>query len=254
VSSFTRLEQFREIWQNRSEEQEKDGRSERTRDDMNAVPRYTVFWLCALDQDRVPRPVEPAVEEFVQLLERSEGTTLRGAYLATGFRPDVDLIFWLLGHDPAHFQGVALALRRTALGRALPVRYAYFGMAGSSQYDPTHGPAFLRGEPPKRYLSVYPFVKTPEWYLLPFEERRRLMAEHGRLGDEFPTVLTNTVNSFGVQDQEFIVALEDDDVGTLITMVQRLRAAEVRKYTQLDTPIFLGQRYEPREALIRLVQ
>ncbi|MDW8060028.1 MAG: chlorite dismutase family protein [Thermomicrobium sp.] len=220
---------------------------------MQDVPRFTVFWLAALDRDRVPTDTAGAVAEYVQLLERSEGTQLRGAYLTVGFRPDVDLILWLVGYDPACFQELALALRRTALGRALPFRYAYFGMAGASQYDPTHGPAFLRGVPPKRYLSVYPFVKTPEWYLLPFEERRRLMAEHGRLGDEFPSVLTNTVNSFGVQDQEFVVALEDDDVGTLITMVQRLRAAEVRKYTQLDTPIFLGQRFDPREALVRLV-
>lgn len=220
---------------------------------MSLMPRYTVFWLAALDRERVPSDVEMAIAEFVQLLERSEGTQLRGSYLSVGFRPDVDLILWVLGHDPAYIQDLALALRRTAVGRALQLRYAYFGMAGSSQYDPTHGPAFLRGVPPKRYLSVYPFVKTPEWYLLPFEERRRLMAEHGRLGDEFPSVLTNTVNSFGVQDQEFIVALEDDDVGTLITMVQRLRAAEVRKYTQLDTPIFLGQRYEPAEALRRLL-
>lgn len=220
---------------------------------MQEVPRYTVFWLAALDRERVPSDASGAIEEFVRLVERSEGTQLRGTYLTVGFRPDVDLILWLVGYDPAHFQELALALRRTALGRALPFRYTYFGMAGMSQYDPTHGPAFLRGVPPKRYLSVYPFVKTPEWYLLPFEERRRLMAEHGRLGDDFPSVLTNTVNSFGVQDQEFIVALEDDDVGTLITMVQRLRAAEVRKYTQLDTPIFLGQRFEPREALSRLV-
>ncbi len=217
------------------------------------VPRYTVFWLYRLNRERAPADVAGAAEELVRLMERSEGTTLRGAYLTAGFRADVDLILWFLGHDPDHFQDLALAIARTTLGQALEPRYAYLGMAGSSQYDPTHGPAFLRGVPPKRYLSVYPFVKTPDWYLLPFEERRRLMAEHGRLGDEFPSVLTNTVNSFGVQDQEFIVALEDDDVGTLITMVQRLRAAEVRRYTQLDTPIFLGRRYEPREAFQRLL-
>lgn len=215
--------------------------------------RFTVFWLAALDRDRLPSDTTGAIEEFVRLVERSEGAELRGSYLSVGFRPDVDLILWFVGPDPAAFQDLALALRRTALGRALPFRYTYLGMAGMSQYDPTHGPAFLRGIPPKRYLSVYPFVKTPEWYLLPFEERRRLMVEHGRLGDEFPTVLTNTVNSFGVQDQEFVVALEDDCVGTLIAMVQRLRAAEVRKYTQLDTPIFLGQRFAPRDALDRLL-
>lgn len=216
--------------------------------------RTTLHCLLALCLEGTGRYSSPdAAEEFVNCLQRSEGTALRGTYLSSGFRADVDLILWLLGHDPTYFQDLALALRRTALGQALELRYTYFGMAGSSQYDPTHRPAFLRNEPPKRYLSVYPFVKTPDWYLLPFEERRRLMAEHGRLGDEFPSVLTNTVNSFGVQDQEFIVALEDDDVGTLIAMVQRLRAAEVRRYTQLDTPIFLGQRFQPEETFARLL-
>lgn len=125
------------------------------------------------------------------------------------------------------------------------MRHAYLGVGSASQYDPNHGPAFLRGLPPKRYLSVYPFTKTPEWFLLPFEQRRDLMVEHGKMGHEFPTILTNTVNSFGIADQEFVVALEDDDPATLVKMVQRLRAAKVREYTRADTPIFLGLRDEP---------
>ena len=111
-----------------------------------------------------------------------------------------------------------------------------------SQYDPTHGPAFLKGIPAKHFLSVYPFTKTPDWFLIDYKERQRLMIEHGEMGREFPDILTNTVNSFGIQDQEFVVALEDDDPEQIIKMVQRLRAAEVRKWTALDTPIFLGDR------------
>jgi chlorite dismutase len=135
------------------------------------------------------------------------------------------------------------------VGAALELRHAYLGVGSASQYDPNHGPAFLRGLPPKRYLSVYPFTKTPAWYLLPFEQRRDLMVEHGKLGAEFPTILTNTVSSFGIADQEFVVALEDDDPAELVKMVQRLRAAKVREYTQVDTPIFLGLRKEPGAAL-----
>ena len=131
----------------------------------------------------------------------------------------------------------------------LQAKHAYLGVASLSQYDPDHGPAFLKGIPPKKYLSVYPFTKTPEWFLLPFEERRELMAEHGKMGAEFPSILTNTVNSFGIADQEFIVALEDDDPAVLVAMVQRLRAARVRIYTQSDTPIFLGLQKELTAAL-----
>lgn len=216
---------------------------------------YTVFWLYKATprwQELSPETQSAAREQFLRVLSDTEEVRLRGTYSTIGFRADVDLILWLLADDPERLQGLAVALNRTPLGQALEMRYAYLGVAGASQYDPTHGPAFLRGIPPKRYLSVYPFIKTPEWYLLPFERRRELMVEHGRLGDEFPSVLTNTVNSFGVQDQEFIVALEDDDVATLVAMVQRLRAAEVRRYTQLDTPIFLGLRKDPEAALADL--
>jgi len=222
---------------------------------MSAQPVYTVFWLYKATprwRELGPEAQAAARERFLRVLGDTEDVRLRGAYSTIGFRADVDLILWLLADDPERLHRLAVALNRTPLGQALEMRYAYLGVAGASQYDPTHGPAFLRGIPPKRYLSVYPFIKTPEWYLLPFERRRELMVEHGRLGDEFPSVLTNTVNSFGVQDQEFIVALEDDDVATLVTMVQRLRAAEVRRYTQLDTPIFLGLRKEPEDVLADL--
>lgn len=222
---------------------------------MSGQQVYTVFWLYKATprwRELGPEAQAAARERFLRVLGDTEDVRLRGAYSTIGFRADVDLILWLVADDPERLQRLAVALNRTPLGQALEMRYAYLGVAGASQYDPTHGPAFLRGIPPKRYLSVYPFTKTPEWYLLPFERRRELMVEHGRLGDEFPSVLTNTVNSFGVQDQEFIVALEDDDVATLVTMVQRLRAAEVRRYTQLDTPVFLGLRKEPEAVLADL--
>jgi hydrogen peroxide-dependent heme synthase len=154
--------------------------------------------------------------------------------------------------------------------------YIYTGAATPAQYDPAHSAAFLQGTTPKRYLSVYPFIKTPEWYLLSFEERRALMADHGRLGRQFSVprevleagagggvatavatreaatgggVLTNTVHSFGLGDQEFVVAFESDDAFEMVRMVEALRSTEVRRYTKLDTPIFLGQRKAAEEAL-----
>src|SRR5699024_8348031 len=124
----------------------------------------------------------------------------------------------------------AVQLDQTAVGRGLTRRDGYIGVAGGSQYDEEHAPAFLKGVPSKRYLSVYPFIKTADWYLLDYPERRKLMLEHGEMGREYPELLTNTVNSFGLQDQEFIVAIEGDDPVRLMRMVQELRAAEVREY------------------------
>lgn len=220
---------------------------------MTGTTSYTVFWLYkTLPEWRTLTESERARarDEFLGVLEaHSREVRLRGAYSTVGFRPDVDLILWMISDEIDQLQQLAVALGQTALGRSLEMRQAYLGLAAPSQYDPEHGPAFLRGVPPKRFLSLYPFIKTPEWYVLPYEERRKLMAVHGELGREFPTILTNTVSSFGIADQEFIVALEDDDPAELVRMVQRLRGAEVRIYTKVDTPIYLGRLKDPMAAL-----
>ncbi len=220
---------------------------------MSTGSTFTAFWLFKASNEWRAQPAEmrrQGREEFINLLEQpGEGLTIRGLYSTVGFRADVDLIIWAVGDDADHIQQLAVRLRHSALGSMLDMKHAYIGMAAMSQYDPTHGPAFLKGKAPAKYLSVYPFTKTPEWYLLTYEQRREMMAIHGDLGDEFPSILTNTVSSFGIQDQEFIVALEDDDPTILVKMVQRLRLAEVRKYTQVDTPIFLGRLKDPSAAL-----
>lgn len=221
-----------------------------------AVPTYTVFWLYkalptwrSLDND-VQRA---AKTEFLGTFEEFRSrVTLRGAYSTVGLRADVDLILWTISPEIDDLQALAAALNRTTLGQHLEMRFNYFGVAAGSQYDPEHAPAFLKGIAPRKFLSVYPFIKTPEWYLLSYEERRELMAVHGQLGRDYPTVLTNTVSSFGLQDQEFIVALEEDDAARLMKMVQVLRGADVRIYTKLDTPIFLGRHKDPAAALADL--
>lgn len=207
---------------------------------------YAAFWLYqrheswkSLDDAAFER----GKSELDTLLTHSpRDVTVRGVYASFGLRADVDLIVWTHAEQLDSLQRLAIAIDGTMLGGHLTMRHSYIGVGGMSQYDPEHGPAFVKGIPPKRYLSVYPFTKTPDWYLVDYQERRRLMVEHGEMGREFPEILTNTVNSFGIQDQEFVVALEDDDPHQLIRMVQRLRSAEVRKWTALDTPIFLGDR------------
>jgi hydrogen peroxide-dependent heme synthase len=227
---------------------------------MSEEATYTVFWLYKA-QPSWRRTIESwigdsydAQDEFASVLGKfGDKVSMRGAYSTVGYRHDVDMILWMVSKDPDSLQRLAVELKRTRLGQSLDMRYNYLGTAGSSQYDRTHGPAFMKGEAPKNFLSVYPFTKTPEWFLLPFEERRDMMKFHGELGNEFPSILTNTVNSFGIQDQEFIVALEDDDPSVLVKMVQRLREAEVRKYTAADTPIFLGRRKDLVDVLKDLV-
>lgn len=246
---------------------------------------YAIFWLYkAMPEWRRQEPHTRSRmrDEFAAALEeRTASLTLRGAYSLVGLRHDADLLLWLHGPSLDEAQDLAATLRRTGLGAYLENTYTYTGVVPVSRYAPEHRPAFSKGAPPRGYLSMYPFVKTNEWYLLPFERRRALMAEHGRMGQAHsampevrvmegdagtldaavatalkapPTggVLANTVHSFGLGDQEFVVAFESDDPAALVRMVEDLRAAEVRRYTAVDTPIFLGRRKPLREALAEL--
>jgi len=196
---------------------------------------------------------DEASAELATVLDHpNDGVTVRGIYASLGLSAEADVIVWAHAPRVDRLQQFAIAIDRTSLGAHLDQVANYIGVGGMSQYDPTHGPAFLKGLPAKDFLSVYPFSKTPDWYLVDYKERQRLMIEHGEMGREFPDILTNTVNSFGIQTQEFVVALEDDDPEQLIKMVQRLRAAEVRKWTAVDTPIFLGRRKPAVEVLADL--
>lgn len=247
---------------------------------------YAVFWLyrTAPEWRRLPAAErERGRAEFAAALEGGlGGLTLRGAYSMVGLRHDADLLLWLHGPNLGQVQDLAVALRHTTLGSYLEDRYTYTGLVPQSRYAPEHRPAFTKGAAPREYLSIYPFVKTQEWYLIPFEQRRALMAEHGRMGQshsampetrigasvggahaatvviEAPpatkpgAVLANTIHSFGLGDQEFVVAFESDEPAALERMVEDLRAAEVRRYTAIDTPVFLGRRKEIQAALADL--
>jgi hydrogen peroxide-dependent heme synthase len=221
--------------------------------DTQPTSTFAAFWLYRATEARFELEPEDAgaipVETATILDDHAANVTLRAAYSTIGFSAGADLIFWVVSADMRHVHALAADLHSSAFSAFFEQVQVYAGTASVSQYDPNHGPAFLRGTPPKDYLSVYPFSKTPDWFLLDFEERRRLMVEHGQMGHEYPSILTNTINSFGIADQEFVVALEDDDPATLVKMVQRLRAAEVRKYTALDTPIFLGLKMPVEEAI-----
>ena len=113
-------------------------------------------------------------------------------------------------------------------------------------------PAFFAGEAPRRWLCAYPFVRTPEWYLLEPAHRRRLLAEHGRLGREFPDVRANTVSAFGLGDYEWLLGFEADDVGRIVDLIRHLRSAEARLYTKNELPFITGIRRPLAEILADL--
>ena len=129
------------------------------------------------------------------LKEWGDRVSLRGSYSTVGLRADADLMLWLVAPTIDADPGLTVALRRTDLGRRLELTRAFTGLVRPAEFTRDHAPAFVRGEAPRTYLCVYPFVRTPEWYLLPSAERAALLREHGEMGREFPDVLANTTSA-----------------------------------------------------------
>ena len=116
------------------------------------------------------------------------------------------------------------------------------GVHRDAEFNKAHVPGFLRGVEPKQWLTVYPFVRSYEWYLLPPERRGRMLAEHGRMGRAFPQVIANTVASFALGDYEWLLALEADELTDLVDLMRHLRATDARRHVREEMPFFTGRR------------
>ena len=210
--------------------------------------RYAYYPVFAGTPELGERPASDldqlAHEAEILFKEWADRVTVRGTYSTVGFRPDADLMMWWVGGSAEDVQDLMAAFGRTALGKRLELAWAFLGVVRPAEFAADHLPAFLKGEPPRKYLSVYPFVRTPEWYLLPREERSALLAEHGQMGREFPDVLANTTSAFGLGDWEWILAFEADELPRLVDCIRRLRSAEARRYTKVEVPFVTGIRKE----------
>ena len=165
-------------------------------------------------------------------------------FTSVGLEPGVDLVLWRTSESVDALERAAARLLASGLGRWMTVAHSLLGRTGSSQYvvKPTEQEAGLTGEAPGRYLIVYPFTKATEWYLLSREARQGVMNEHMRVGRGYPSVRQALAYSFGLDDQDFIVAYETDDLRAFGELVRELRGTESRRSTVRDTPILLGVR------------
>jgi chlorite dismutase len=193
-------------------------------------------------------------QELENLYKSWEGTvTVRGTYSTVGFRPDADLMIWLFGPTPQDVQRALVEFRRTTIGRLTDLTWTFMGVVKPAEFTADHAPAFVKGTPPETFLCVYPFVRTPEWYLLPREERSELLREHGVAGREFPEVLANTTSNFGLGDWEWILAFEAEKAESLVDVIRRLRETKARLYTKVEIPFITGIRKPVAEAIEDLV-
>lgn len=185
-----------------------------------------------------------ARSEFLNLFQHKPPGLLCLTYSLVGLRADTDFLLWRIGESTDQFQAHSQHINKSRLGAYLQTPYSLLAMTKRSMYvdktDPFHTPEsrthIIPGK--RKYLFVYPFIKTRDWYLMPLEERQKIMDVHIRVGNRYPTVKLNTAYSFGLDDQEFVVAFETDEPKDFLDLVMELRETQSSKYTLRDTPIF----------------
>ncbi|OLB64872.1 MAG: hypothetical protein AUI10_09255 [Actinobacteria bacterium 13_2_20CM_2_72_6] len=211
--------------------------------ELNATIRYTM-WSVFRAHQPLPGERQELVVELETLAEQLAGkdVVIRGTYDVSGLRADADLMVWWHASSSDLLQEAYGGLRRTALGRCLSPVWSQLALHRPAEFNKSHLPAFLAGEPARRYLCVYPFVRSYEWYLLPDEERREMLAEHGRMARDYPDVRANTVASFALGDYEWMLAFEADELHRIVDLMRDLRASRARRHVREEVPFYTGQR------------
>ena len=215
--------------------------------------QYVAYQFFRVDPAWRRLPVEERMagkDAFAEAVEDWAGRmeALR-AYSVTGVRPDADFFLWKITERYEDLGELSAALNATPLAAWLETPYSYLATTKASQYTAARRPRKIvpTGQP---YLVVYPFVKVRAWYALPEEDRQRAMDEHMRIGrEDFPGITNHTTYSFGIDDQEFMTAFECDEPADFMHLMLTLRESEASRYTERDTPIFVGQAMEIRAAL-----
>lgn len=179
-----------------------------------------------------------------------DGLRTRGWYDVAGFRSDADVLIWWWSPRPETLQE---AYRAVVEETGLTPVWSAMGVHRAAEFNRGHVPAFLAGDEPRGYVCVYPFVRSREWYLLPDDERRELLREHGAAARDYGDVLANTTAAFGLGDYEWLLAFEADELVRIVDLVRDLRATGARRHVLVEVPFFTGPRVTPDELLARLV-
>jgi chlorite dismutase len=185
-----------------------------------------------------------ARSEFLKLFQTPWEKMMCLTYSTTGLKADCDFVVWRISSTPDAFQDQQATINKSRLGGFLSMPHSFLSMTKRSMYidklDPFHTAEsrthIIPGK--RKYLFIYPFVKSREWYLLPLEKRQEIMDVHIKAGNKYPSVKLNTTYSFGLDDQDFVVAFETEEPKDFLDLVMELRETQSSLYTVRDTPIF----------------
>ncbi|MFV0461369.1 MAG: hydrogen peroxide-dependent heme synthase [Actinomycetales bacterium] len=220
--------------------------------EINDTIRYAMWSVFRL-HDRLPAEGELAVDvqDLVNGLADSGDLVVRGWYDIAGLRGDADLMVWWHAPSIETLQAAYHGLRRTGFGSRLEPVWSQVALHRPAEFNKGHVPAFMAQEDPRAYVCVYPFVRSYDWYLLPDEERRQMLVDHGMAARTYPDVRANTVSSFALGDYEWILAFEADELHRIVDLMRDLRATQARRHVREEVPFYTGPRVELTELIDR---
>jgi chlorite dismutase len=188
-------------------------------------------------------------EEFTQWVAKLEARdiSLRGIYDIRGFRGDNALLLWIHAGSAEEVQTAIREFSRLTFGHNFESTWSGMGLHRPAEFNRTHVPGFMLGKPAKEWLCMYPFVRSYDWYLIPEEDRREMLVEHGVAGHKYEGITSSTVASFGLGDYEWLLALESADLHEIVDMMRDLRYTKARMYVREEVPFFTGRRVDLSE-------
>jgi chlorite dismutase len=195
---------------------------------------------------------EEAAKEFSNLIEIANTKMKVRSYSTLGLCEDSEFMLWMISDSVEKMQILTSKIYSTVLGKYIEPSQVYLSASRPSVYSNKVTPGFVADEQPMKYVIVYPFIKSREWYLLPFEERKKMMEEHIMIGRKFPQVRLNTSYSFGLDDQDFMLAFETNNLIDFQDLIVQLRETQVNRYVVRDTPIIVCI-YKGLEDIIRSI-
>ena len=193
-------------------------------------------------------------QRFFAELDASEKVTVRGIYDLSGMRDSADFMIWWHAEEFADLQKVFSEFRRTTvLGQISEVTWVGNALHRPAEFNKSHLPSFVMGEEPGEWISVYPFVRSYDWYLLDDEKRRKILMEHGMAARDYPDVRANTVPAFALGDYEWVLAFEAQSLDRIVDLMYVMRYTEARLHVREETPFHTGRRVSDIAELMKIL-
>ncbi len=216
--------------------------------EINETIRYTC-WAVFSRTGIAPGPHAAADLEAVVARLAQDDVIVRGFYDVSAMRADADVMIWLHAPTAEQVQAAVREIRRTSLADSMELAFSTMGIHRPAEFNKGHVPAFMAGIEPCEWVCMYPFVRSYDWYLIPEEERRAMLVEHGMMGRDYTMIKSNTVAAFALGDYEWVLALESPELHEIVDMMRHLRSSQARRHVREEIPFYTGRRVDAATAV-----